>query len=136
MRLTAQICPRCIRYYFFFLHLSLLSIINQCNRTNGTILLGHFYDCIFSCSFLFSRIIYSIGAEHRLRLLEEHVKHKMLRDYVCIPSISNTRASHYMWNAFSCQCCVFLHLFLLCWIFESSQWDGRWRHHSRPLINT
>ena len=62
--------------------LSLTSIINQCNRTNGTILSGDFFNCIFS-KLLFARIIYFIGNRHCRQLLEELLLHKML-------SISNT----------------------------------------------
>lgn len=52
------------------LHFPRTSIINQRNRTNGTILLGHFYNCIFSRLSLL-HIIYS-GCEHCLQLLDQH----------------------------------------------------------------
>lgn len=116
------------------LHFSLISIINRRNRTNGTFLLGHFYNCIFS-QLSFPRIIYSIGTERWLQLLEgSSYGTKTLPDYICIPSICNTRASHSGLNALPCQCCVFFHLFLF--MFESRRWDGRWRHHNRLGINT
>lgn len=81
--LIVQTCPCCI--YSLRLQLSLILIIYQCNRTNGTILSGHFYNCIFS-QLLFPRIIYCIGTKHCVQLLEE-----LLWDHICIcmPSISN-----------------------------------------------
>lgn len=116
------------------LHFSLISIINRRNRTNGTFLLGHFYDCIFSQLFIPTHYLL-----HRNRALSAAswgslYGTKTLPDYICIPSICNTRASHYRQNALPCQRCVFFHLFLF--MFESSRWDGRWRHHNRLCINT
>lgn len=88
--------------------------MNQCNRTNGTILLGRFYDCIFSSSY--SNTLFT--AYEPLQLLEE-----MLRDHICtLPTHASLTAGRMLSPA---SVCVFFHLFSFMRDLKSPASGGR-----------
>lgn len=109
---------------FIWSQSSCVSIINQCNRTNGTFLPGRFYDCIFSC-------FYSHTWFTPRRLLKRRTQLRQLWT-VNVPLLTRAASS----PPASCFLCVFPSVFFNVRMFESGRPDGGIAADSALIVNT